>query len=408
MTPVVGEVSWKRNIAFLWLSQILSMASFAAVMPFIPIYFRDHFGLVDEGVRGAWVAGFNFAGQLAICIIAPVWGMLADRFGRKLMLLRANYVSALLLPCMALAPNAATLVFLRFAISLFSGTVTAAQTLAVTTTPEKHQGFALGALSTAFWSGHMLGYLAGGFLVHSFGFGWTFVGCGFLFLAAGALVQLFVRENFVRPAAPPPTAETAKKRGFRLPEVFSYGVLLILLLFALMGLARRFDGAYIAMLVEKVHGLEDTAYYTGWISAAAAIGGIFSGLLIGKLCDRFSPVKIALPSVLIAVFTMLAQAFAPTLLVLGTARFFNFLAAGGLEPAFLAMLSRSAPPEKRGTLLGLASSIRMAGILLSTVASGLTITLFGTRSVFIAGAGIFLLLLPILYLAGRKQSAKKG
>ena len=55
------KVNWKQNLFFVWLSQLLSMAGFAAVMPFIPVYLRVKFGIEDPNIRGGYVAIFNFA-----------------------------------------------------------------------------------------------------------------------------------------------------------------------------------------------------------------------------------------------------------------------------------------------------------------------------------------------------------
>lgn len=402
MNAPAREINWKKNLFFLWLSQILSMAGFAAVMPFIPIYLRDHLHIEDEQMRGLWVSAFNFFGLFSFCLSSPLWGVLADRYGRKLMLLRANYVSGILFPCLILAPNVIVLIIIHFFISAFSGTVTAAQTLVVTNTPEAHHGFALGTLSTALWSGNMAGFLAGGLIVNYFGFAWAFIICGILYLTGGVLVQFFVDENFARAEVP---RKGAKKQGML--SGFSAGIWIILLLFVMMGVARRFDEPYIAMMVEKIHGVENTACYTGWISALAAAGGILSGVLIGRLCDRYSPQKIALPSLLVSAATMLLQAYAMSLTLFGGARFLNFLAAGGLEPAFQTMLSRSSPESRRGVLFGLASSLRMIGILLSSLFGGVVIYFFGTRNIFLVGAFLFLLLVPALFLATKYMNNTK-
>ena len=154
-------INWKRNLFFVWLSQILSLAGFGSVIPFIPLYMRNVLGVMDDGERGLWVSAFYFGGQLSFCISTPIWGALADRFGRRVMLLRANLVTACLFPLMAYVPGVIWPVAVRFLISIFSGTVNAAQTLVGSTTPQDHQGFALGTLSSALWSGNLIGYLSG-------------------------------------------------------------------------------------------------------------------------------------------------------------------------------------------------------------------------------------------------------
>lgn len=67
-------INWKRNLFFVWLSQILSLAGFGSVIPFIPLYMRNVLGVMDDGERGLWVSAFYFGGQLSFCISTPIWG----------------------------------------------------------------------------------------------------------------------------------------------------------------------------------------------------------------------------------------------------------------------------------------------------------------------------------------------
>lgn len=399
------EINWKKNLLYIWLTQILTMAGFSSALPFIPIYIRDKWAITDEQTLGVWMSAFYFFGMLSFCISTPIWGILADRYGRKLMLLRACYVDAILFPCFILAPNPVILIVIRFITSAFTGTISAAQTLIVTTTPEEHHGFALGTLSSAVWSGNLLGVALGGIVVNNFGFTCAFLVCGGLYFAGGLLAQFFVHENFVPPAQMEtrPVTENvvqtehgSRKTRHRFREI-PRAIWLLFLLIVIMALARRFEEPYVAMMVEKIHGPKDTALYTGWLSAIAAFGGIISGMGIGRLCDYYSPRKIAIPSVILAAAAMFIQAGAFSLPVFGGARFFNYLAAGGLEPVFMSILAKVSPPSHRGTYFGFASAIRMFGILLSSIISGGVIYLAGIRSIYVTAGVLFLLIIPFFY-----------
>ena len=271
-------IDWKRNLFFVWLSQILSLAGFGSVIPFIPLYMRNVLGVMDDGERGLWVSAFYFGGQLSFCISMPIWGTLADRFGRRVMLLRANLVTALLFPLMAYVPNVFCLVLIRFVISIFSGTVNAAQTLVGSTTPEEHQGFALGSLSSALWSGNMIGYMVGGVVVDHFGYTPAFfTGAGML-LAAGLLVLFFVKDDFVpRPRVIALPEQKKEKKPFSLRRIFPHFgrvIWTILFLFIFLGFVRKFDDPFVAIQVELIHGPDRAAFWTGVICAGAAISGV--------------------------------------------------------------------------------------------------------------------------------------
>ncbi|MDD3154760.1 MAG: MFS transporter [Victivallaceae bacterium] len=391
------NISWKQNLICIWISQILCMAGFSLIYPFVPIFFRDVYHMNDQAVLGLWVAILTFCGMFSFGAAAPLWGALADRFGRKLMLLRSYYVTGLLFPLLYFAPNVYWFVAIRFVVSAFSGTVTASQTLVVTTTPSEHHGFALGALSTAFWSGNLIGFIIGGLSINLFGFFWSFMICGILYLVAGILVHIMVKENFEGTMSQP-SAKTAPKKKKRWDMILHWAptIRCIMFIFLLMGMARRFDEPFLAIMVETIGGKENTALYTGLICAGAAFGGIISGFVIGKLCDRLEPQKVAIPMVILGAVTMVVQAFAEQLWLLAVARFITFFCAGGLEPAFQTMLARNAAKEEQGALFGWSSSARMTGIIIAAAIGGVMIYYTGIRGVFVTAAVLMLLLLPLL------------
>lgn len=407
------EINWKQNLIFIWIAQLLCLAGFGSALPFIPVFMRVRLGIEDPALRGVYVSIFYFCSMASFCVFTPVWGMLADRYGRKLMLLRASFGGAIFMPLMGFAPNVTSLIILRFLTSCFSGTTNAAQTLIVSTTPRERHGFALGLLSSAVWSGNMLGYLLGGMIVHYFGYTTAFLFCGAMFLASGLLILFFVHENFVPPIknTVPETDTIPGKKHFKLPSFdFSKAVWMTLFLFIFMAFSRRFDEAYLALQVEKIAGKINTELYTSYISAAAAAGGIIAGSLIGYLVDKFSPGKVAIPCLLFSIIFVLIQGSAPNLITLGGARFFAFITVGGLEPVFLSMLSKVSPEEKRGQIFGLTASFRCLGMMIASPLGGCIIYFLGLRSIYIAAAAGFLLTIPLLIYAMnlcRKEESRK-
>ena len=174
----------------------------------------------------------------------------------------------------------------------------------------------------------------------------------------------------------------------------------VLVLFVAMSAARQLDVPYVSLFVSAIGPAEKAVRNTGFISLAAAAGGLLSGIILGRLCDKYSPTAVAVPTVILSALTMLGQAFAGNLWMLGGARFANYLTAGGLDPAFLALLTRLSPPEQQGTLLGAAASLKLVGVLLASALGGGIIWLFGSiRAVFFGTVILFLLLLPLIALA---------
>ena len=400
----VSPVNWKQNLFVIWLSQFLAMVGFGCCMPFIPLLLKENLHIDNENLRGVYVSIYYLAAMVSLCIATAVWGMLADRFGRKLMLLRASYAAALFYPLLALAPNFWVLAAIRFVCSFFSGTVNPAQTLLIATTPREKHGFVLGVLSTATSSGNMLGYLSGGVIVHYFGYTEAFFTCGGIYLASALLVQFFAKDDF--------SVKLAKKRRekskYKFKEVATPAVLWLLVLFLCFGIANRLVQPYMALLVEKIHGFQGAAFYTGIVSAASSAGGFLSGLCIGWLCDRLAPRKLLLPILISgAAFTGAMALSVNVEMLLGT-RFLAAFAVSGIQPVLQLLLTRITAPELRGTYFGWSGSINTAGGIVCSFLGGGVAWLTGVRGVYITSALILLLMLPLMvptFLAMKKQTA---
>lgn len=389
-------INWKKNLFIIWISQFLSIAAFSSSLTFIPFYIQK-LGITDNAMRNMYVANFVALGALSFCIMSPVWGFLSDIYGRRLMLLRSNFVAAILMPLMAFVPNVGMLLLLRFILGAFSGTVTASQTLIASTTPVENRGFALGTISSALFSGSMAGMFFGGLVVDKFGYTATFMVTGSLLFISAILVLFWVKDDFKKTV-------TLKERladfKFRVPKFGSVWFILVLLL--LMGFARMFDKPFLPVLVEKINGIDKAATWTGVIASITAIAGIISGSLLGWLADKTSAPRIAIWSALLAGLLMIPQALAQSLLLLTSARFGMIFFAGGLDPVFQIWLSKCTPDDKRGLFFGWASSAKTLGWVLAALCSGSIAMFAGVRWVFIVTGIIYISLIPIIKLSAKK------
>ena len=404
-----NAVNWKRNLAVVWLSQFMGLAGFGCAMPFIPMLLRDKLGIADDAVRGVFVSAFQLCSMLSFSLATFFWGVMADRFGYKIMLLRASFAAAFFFPCMAFAPTVWWLLGIRLVASFFSGTYNAAQTLLVTTTPQERHGFALGTLSTALWSGHMAGFMAGGLIVHYFGYTTAFVICGMMYFTGALLVLFFVHDNFQSRRVSAPVTEKKASPSPKKARLFTPVVLSLLGLFLLMGVARRIDEPFLAMIVEAVHGRAGEAFFTGVVSSVSALGGLLAGIWIGHLCDRCDSRKLLIWLLAGCCVSTLLQAFAPNIAVLLVMRFLAFFAAGGLMPVLQIVLARNTDPEMRGTFFGMSSSVNTTGGVICALLSGVISYRFGVRGVLGTAATLFAVMIPYsLFMFAVIRRARKS
>ncbi len=389
---------WRRNLAVVWAAQFVSIMGFSLALPFIPYYIQE-LGVKDPTAVKFWAAVAASSSAFSFAVMAPIWGMLADRYGRKPMMLRANLTAALVVGLMAFVPNVRVLVLLRFIQGALTGTVTASTTLVAGNTPEHRQGTALGALSAAVFSGATIGIGCGGLAADMIGYRQTFLIAGGLLLAASLLIWVGVREQFVRPAPIPPTP--LSRRLFRLPVIGAGAPVFVLL--GLAAVARRFDGPFFPLLVQQLNGgIWGAARGTGGIGAAAGVGAMLAAVVLGRLSDRVSPRVVAGLSAAGAGLFMFVTGLAVSLVMLLPIRFLTVFFAAGLDPVLNAWLSRATPAERRGVIFGWSVTVKSSGWMVAPLLSGSLAVHYGLQSIFFVGPVIYLGLLLALHLLRRR------
>lgn len=376
---------WKLNLTMLWFSQILVMAGYTAMTPFIPLFIKNGLGITTPGELATYISAYNFFGAMAYAIFCPIWGVLGDRFGIKPMLLRGTFVTAFIFPLMGYSKSPEMLIFLRFLTAGCAGTTAASQIMLARTTPENKQGFALGVLSTAIYGGSVLGNVIGGFLIARYSFMHAFWFCGILYFLAGISV-LFTHDDMKKNAT--------KTERLTLRPNFSMSIWIMLGLFFLLGILRNLEMPYIALRIEALSSKDEAAYLTGVISAIVCIGAILSGIIFGYLADK-------LPARILMLFMFFAAAISlifhgyGNLIVFTIARTSLFLLAGGTRPVLQKFLSSVTPKNKRGSSFGFSSLTENSGVMAASLMGGVCMTYLGLNGVFFTGAALFIITLPI-------------
>nr|VUD30640.1 multidrug-efflux transporter, major facilitator superfamily (MFS) [Raoultella sp. NCTC 9187] len=189
-------VNWKRNLTVTWFGCFLTGAAFSLVMPFLPLYV-EQLGVTGHGALNMW-SGLVFSITFLFSAVAsPFWGGLADRKGRKIMLLRSALGMAIVMALMGLAQNIWQFLLLRALLGLLGGFIPNANALIATQIPRQKSGWALGTLSTGAVSGALLGPLAGGFLADLWGLRPVFFLTASVLFICFLLTLFFIREQFV-------------------------------------------------------------------------------------------------------------------------------------------------------------------------------------------------------------------
>ena len=188
---------WRRNLYILWGAVFLLMAAMTSVIPFLPLHIEQNMGIQSEDMIATWAGLIFGANFFTAFLFSPFWGNMADKYGRKLMILRSGFGMAIVITLMGLATNVYQLLLLRLLNGVIAGFNPAAIALVATNTPKERVGFALGTLQSGAVAGSIIGPLLGGLLAEYIGFRQIFLYTGILILISTFIVLFFVKEEFM-------------------------------------------------------------------------------------------------------------------------------------------------------------------------------------------------------------------
>lgn len=214
---------WRRNLAVLWLGTFIAGMGFSEIMPFLSLYVDD-LGTFTKGQLTLY-SGVTYAVTfLVIALISPVWGRLADRKGRKLMLLRSSLGMALVIGLMGFVTNVWQLIGLRFLQGLFAGYIPNASALVAAETPRNKSGNALGILTTGYVSGNLIGPVLGGIMAQVFSIRWTFLLTGIFLIIVFFLSATLVHEHFTPVTRAQQAQGGSWRQAFKNPKLIIIGL----------------------------------------------------------------------------------------------------------------------------------------------------------------------------------------
>lgn len=393
---------WRRNAAVVWTANLITAVGMMAVVPFLPLHL-ERMGVGGPGEVRIWSGIITGAAPLVAAFMAPVWGALGDRIGRKVMIVRANLAITLFIGLMAFAPGPWTLLLLRLLQGLFSGYIAPSITLVSVDAPEERQGSVASTLQTGVLVGMLAGGLVGGAVSDRFGFHAVFLMTSALSFVAVLLVSLFAVEPPVEGAERRPPVHQAL-RGLPIVElmrrVFADVTVLLgggpmrTLLIAVFTL--RFGSALadpiLALFVPTLNDVDPggVGLATGYTHSARAAATLFFTPLWGWIGDRYGYGRSLILCGLGCGLAQVPQAFVDSITPLLVFRFASGAFMAGVLPAVYALSSRSSSREQRGGAHGLAFSSLALAFALGPSAGGLVAAGFGLRAVFITSAVLML------------------
>jgi len=394
---------WKRNLIVCWFGMFVTGVGMSQIAPVLPLYIK-HLG-VDNADSVAQFSGIAFGITFIVsAIFSPIWGLAADRFGRKPMLLRASLGMAIVISCMGFAPNVYVLIALRLLQGTITGYSTACTTLIATQTDKEHAGYALGTLSTASIAGALLGPTIGGFIAESLGLQSSFFVTGGLMLVAFITTALFVKESFHR----------EDKKTLSIKEVWSSIpekslTLTLFVTFFILTVALYSVEPIITVYVTQLSkSASHVALLAGMTFSASGLANIIAAPRLGKLSDRIGAQRVILVALITAGLLFIPQAFVQNPWQLMGLRFLLGLAAGGLIPSVNILVKKITPDALTGRVFGFNMSAGYLGTFAGSVLGGQVAAWFGIRDVFFITSALLLINAGWVYFKVYKKLSSNG
>ncbi len=383
---------WRSTLTVMFLAQLLSIVGFAFVLPFIPFYIRE-LGVTDEKLVPVWTGILGGAGSLTMTVFSPVWGWLADRYGRKAMVERAMFAGAAVTIAMGMVGDVYQLLVCRLISGAFTGTIAASISLVTSILPETRLGFGLGVMQVAVFLGMSVGPWIGGLIADFAGYRWTFIAGGGLLFMGGLLVWAGAQEEFKRP-----TAAALKQNGNMRMLIKLPGIVSLMVIFFLFNFSINLAIPIIPLFIEEVGNLKTkVASTTGLLLAVAGATASISAAAVGRLSDRLGHKRILIISMFFTSLMWLAHGLARNIGQLFVVRIFFGLAAGGNLPAMNALVAKFTRKESYGKAYGLMTSMTCLGMTLGPLAGGALASYMGLRWTFFAVCLLLLLgVIPLI------------
>jgi DHA1 family multidrug resistance protein-like MFS transporter len=381
--------NWKRTLYIVFFAQMVAVAGFLVTVPFLPLYVEE-LG-TNTNLSTELLAGLTYSAQaFTMAIASPIWGALADRYGRKLMVQRSMFGGTVILLLMGFVQSAEQLVVLRAVQGLITGTISAANALVAAEAPREHTGYAMGLLQVGIGVGVAVGPLLGGAIADAVGYAAAFYVTAALLFIAGVLVWWGVEEHFE-----PPEALKSEARSFvaewrhvlsspGIPVAYGLRFLSQLGQMMIFPIAPLF---ILTLLPDR--GRINT--FTGLVVGSAALATTISAVYLGRLGDRVGHRRILVTSALLAGLFYLPQSLVTAGWQLLVLQALVGVCMGGIVPTISALLARYSEPGEEGAVYGLEHSITSVARAVAPLLGAAVAAWFGLRATFVATALIYLM-----------------
>jgi DHA1 family multidrug resistance protein-like MFS transporter len=393
------EAAGRRVTYLTALAVFLAGGSFNFWWPFLALYAID-LGATSDANALLWVSIATTSQGICRLLSSPLWGVLADRLGRKLMFLRTLYLAALTGVAAAIVAEPWQLAIALGLQGIFSGFIAPAVALVSVSVPDERLNKSISLVNGAQYLGSTVGPAVGALLAIAFGFRGTILVGATLPLVAGAIIHLFVPRD--RIAGRTATGKAVPLEPMRFNLQFGIALGLFTMLFAANQLVRFITPIALKAIEHK----DDVEAISG---VAFSLGGAFSAISVLFVASQiFVPGRMR-PSLAVSCvlagtgMILLALAASAPIYIVGFILITIMISA--MVPATNTLIAMNVVRSRRGTAFGVASSAQAIAFMIGPFGATI-ITAVSLDAGFVILAALMALLGVVLLLLVREPKVQ--
>lgn len=388
--------NWKKNLIILWLGCLIVSSSFSMVVPFLPIF------LLQLGVHHhleIWSGILYSSAFFAGAISAPYWGNIADKYGRKPMIIRAGFVLFAIYMFTTFVTNPYELLILRLLQGLLSGFIPGSIALVGTNTPDHKVGYALSMVSGATATGAIIGPLLGGVIARFTSNRIAFATASILVLLATLLIIFWVKEDNFTPSQNKTSILKTFREAIHNRPLLSALFLNMFVAFSIMTI----EPILTLYIVQLNHTAVNASFISGIVFSLTGIASVIFAPFWGKTADKVGFHKVLLIGLIGGTFWTLMQLPFHTIWAFSVVRFIYGAFFSAVFPAINGLVVTATDPTFRGRAFGLNQTANQIGTMAGPLIGGMVAEFSSIHGVFWV-TGLLLLLITILTFRIIKKS----
>ncbi len=384
MAVISHSQNWRFLMVLFSASTFLELTAWGHLLAFTPLFLKNELNVSPAEIP-QWT-GLLASSSLAIALpLSPFWGVLADRYSRKAVIVRSQFIEAIVYALMALCGDVWQMLGVRLLLGFSYGNMAVVMATQSVVTPDRRVGVAIGVIQMAATVATSTGPLVGSLLINTLGLRGMFAVDSGLSLAAALLISFFFREPNVHDRATPFMAKLRLvfQQVATVPPI-RWNFLCWFLIYA--GTAAM--DPFLPVMIDRLSGSTDPATLIGTLLAAYGVLTALGTPVAGRLADRVGAAPLFLVAAPALALVAAGIGVAPSLAVLALLVILRAIPQAGTAVVLYSHLAAHVPAQHRSAVMSLTPMPRNAAWLvapsLAAAASG-----FGLSGSFWVAAALF-------------------